>query len=107
MRDLGTRDGGTVCTDMTKALQKTFTDTVGRRNPEVRGKSCGEIMTFALRSIPDDQLKQFSAAKIESVKVDGANGSFAYRLPHLTTNGKVAKEGGAWKVSCCVPGQES
>jgi hypothetical protein len=107
VRDLGTRDGQAVCGDMTKALQKMFTDTVARSNPEVRGKSCGEIMSLALQSIPSDQLKQFSTAKIESVKVDGDNGSFIYRLRDLTVNGKVAKEGDAWKVSCCVPGQSA
>lgn len=107
VRDLGTRDGEAVCADMTKPLQKTFTDTVARANPEVRGKSCAQIMTLALRSIPADQLKQFSTAKIESVKVDGADGSFVYRLRDLAVNGKVAKEGDAWKVSCCVPGQSA
>jgi hypothetical protein len=107
VRDLGTRNGQSVCADMTKALQKTFTDTVGRSNPEVRGKSCAEIMTLALRSIPDDQLKQFSTAKIDSVKVNGDDGSFVYRLRDLTVNGKVAKEADAWKVSCCVPGQSA
>lgn len=90
---------------MTQALQKSFTDTVGRANPEVRGKSCGEIMTLALRSIPADRLKKLSAAKIENVKVDGDNGSFVYHVRDLVVNGKVAKEGDAWKVSCCVPGQ--
>ena len=107
VRDLGTRDGNAVCADMTKPLQKTFTDTVARSNPEVRGKSCAEIMTLALRSIPDDQLKEFSTAKIADVKVDGDNGSFVYHLRDLMVNGKVAKEGDAWKVSCCVPGQSA
>ena len=107
VRDLGTRDGEAVCADMTKALQKTFTDTVARSNPEVRGESCAEIMTLALRSIPSDQLKQFSTAKIADVKVDGASGSFVYHLRDLMVNGKVAKEGDAWKVSCCVPGQSA
>ena len=82
-------------------------DTVEHANPEVRGKPCGEIMTLALRSIRNDELQQFSTAKIENVKVAGANGSFVYRVRDLTVNGKVAKEGDAWKVSCCVPGQES
>jgi hypothetical protein len=107
VHDLGARDGDAVCSDMTKALQKQFTDTVGQGNPEVRGQSCGQIMTLALRSIPYDQLQEFSAAKIESVKVDGAAGSFVYRLRDLKVNGKVAQESGGWKVSCCVPGQES
>lgn len=107
VRDLGTRDGHAVCADMTKALQKQFTDSVGRSNPEVRGKSCAEIMTLALRSIPSDQLKQFSTAKIESVKVEGDSGSFVYHVRDLSVDGKVTKEADAWKVSCCVPGQDA
>jgi hypothetical protein len=106
VHDLGARDGDAVCADMTKALQKQFTDTVSRANPEVQGQTCGRIMTQALQSIPYDQLQQFSTAKIESVKVDGSAGSFVYRLRDLKVNGKVAQESGAWKVSCCVPGQD-
>jgi hypothetical protein len=107
VHDLGSRDGEAVCADMTKALQKQFTDTVGRANPEVKGRSCGDIMSLALRSIPSDQLQAFTAAKIESVKVTGSTGTFVYRLHDIKVDGKVAKEGGKWKVSCCVPGQES
>lgn len=107
VHDLGARDGDAVCSDMTKALQKQFTDTVSKANPEVQGQTCGQIMTQALESIPFDQLQQFSAAKIENVKVDGSGGSFVYRLRDLKVNGKVAQESGGWKVSCCVPGQES
>jgi hypothetical protein len=106
VHDLGARDGDAVCADMTKALQKQFTDTVSRANPEVQGQTCGQIMSQALQSIPYDQLQQFSTAKIESVKVDGSAGSFVYRLRDLKVNGKVAQESGAWKVSCCVPGQD-
>jgi hypothetical protein len=106
VHDLGSRDGEAVCADMTKALQTEFTDTVGRANPQVQGRSCGEIMSLALRSIPSDQLEQFSSAKIEDVKVTGATGTFVYRLRDLKVNGKVTREGGPWKVSCCVPGQE-
>jgi hypothetical protein len=106
VHDLGSRDGEAVCADMTKALQKQFTDTVGRGNPEVQGRGCGEIMSLALRSIPSDQLQQFSTAKIESVKVTGSTGTFVYRLRDLKVNGKVAQEGSRWKVSCCVPGQD-
>ena len=106
VHDLGARDGDAVCADMTKALQKQFTETVGRGNPEVRGQPCGQIMTLALRSIPYDQLQQFTAAKIQDVKVDGSTGSFVYRLRDLKVNGRVAQDGGDWKVSCCVPGQE-
>jgi hypothetical protein len=106
VHDLGARDGDAVCADMTKGLQKQFTDTVSRANPEVQGQTCGQIMSQALQSIPYDQLQQFSTAKIESVKVDGSAGSFVYRLRDLKVNGKVAQESGAWKVSCCVPGQD-
>ena len=106
VHDLGSRDGEAVCADMTKALQTQFTDTVGRANPEVQGRSCGDIMSLALRSIPSDQLEQFSSAKIESVKVTGSTGTFVYRLRDLKVNGEVAREGDLWKVSCCVPGQE-
>ena len=63
-------------------------------------------MSLALRSLPYDQLQQFSTAKIESVKLTGATGTFVYRLRDLKVDGKVAREGGAWKVSCCVPGQD-
>jgi hypothetical protein len=106
VHDLGARDGEAVCGDMTRALQRDFTDAVSKGNPEVRGQACGQIMTLALRSIPYDQLKQFSTAKIESVKVKDTAGSFVYRLRDLKVNGRMAREGGAWKVSCCVPGQE-
>jgi hypothetical protein len=106
VHDLGARDGDAVCADMTRALQKQFTETVSRGNPEVRGQACGQIMTLALRSIPYDQLKQFSTAKIESVEVKDSAGSFVYRLRDLKVDGKMTREGGAWKVSCCVPGQE-
>jgi hypothetical protein len=107
VHDLGARDGDAVCADMTKALQKEFTDAVSKANPEVQGQSCGQIMSQALQSIPYDQLQQFSSAKIESVKVDGTAGSFVYRLHDVKVDGRVAQEGGAWKVSCCVPGQDS
>ena len=106
VHDLGSRDGEAVCADMTKALQKQFTDTVGRANPEVKGRSCGDIMSLALRSIPADQLQAFSAAEIDSPKVTGSTGTFVYRLHDIKVNGKVAKESGKWKVSCCVPGQD-
>ena len=77
-----------------------------RANPEVKGRSCGEIMSLALRSLPSDQLEQFTTAKIESVEGDGQNGTFVYRLHDIRVDGKVAREGGPWKVSCCVPGQD-
>jgi hypothetical protein len=107
VHDLGARDGDAVCADMTKALQNQFTEAVSKANPEVQGQTCGQIMTQALQSIPYDQLQQFSTAKIESVKVNGSAGSFVYRLHDLKVDGRVAQESGAWKVSCCVPGQDS
>jgi hypothetical protein len=105
VHDLGSRDGEAVCADMTKALQKQFTDTVGRGNPQVKGRSCGDIMSLALQSIPSDQLEAFSAAKIQTVKVSGSKGTFLYRLHDIRVDGQVARESGRWKVSCCVPGQ--
>jgi len=106
VHDLGSRDGEKVCADMTKALQKQFTDAVERANPEVQGRGCGEIMSLALRSIPSDQLDQFSTAEIQDVQVTDKTGTFVYRLRDLRVDGKVSKEAGPWKVSCCVPGQE-
>ena len=106
VRDLGTRDGAGVCNHMTKALQRTFVTTMTRANPQTRGMACGEIMTRALESIPSDQLDAFTTAKIDDVKVTGAKGTFVYRLHDVGVDGQVAREGGAWKVSCCVPGQE-
>lgn len=106
VHDLGSRDGEAVCADMTKALQEQFTDSVERANPQVQGRGCGEIMTLALRSIPSEQLDAFTEAKIEGVKVNGKTGTFIYRLHDIRVDGKVSKEAGPWKVSCCVPGQE-
>jgi hypothetical protein len=105
VRDLGSRDGEAVCRDMTKSLQRQFTDAVARANPEVAGQGCGRVMTTALRSIPAEQLDRFASAKIENVETDGSSGSFTYRLGDIRVDGKVAKEDGDWKVSCCVPGQ--
>lgn len=107
VHNLGARDGEAVCSDMTKALQKQFTDAVGQANPEVQGRSCGDIMSLALRSIPTEQLDAFTEANIENVKVNGKTGTFVYRLHDIRVDGKVSKEAGPWKVSCCVPGQET
>lgn len=104
---LGQRDGEGVCADMTPRLRRTFVTEITKANPQVTGLRCGEIMAQALRSIPTEQLDSFATAKIESVEVRGTSGSFVYRLRDLTVNGKVAKVADAWKVSCCVPGQES
>lgn len=104
---LGQRDGEGVCAAMTPRLRRTFVTEITKANPQVTGLRCGEIMAQALRSIPTEQLDSFATARIESVEVRGTSGSFVYRLRDLTVNGKVAKVGDAWKVSCCVPGQES
>ena len=106
VHDLGHRDGEAVCADVTKARRKELIEGLVRDNPEVKGRSCGDIMSLALRSLPYDQLQQFSTAKIESVKLTGSTGTFVYRLRDLRVDGKVTREGGAWKVSCCVPGQD-
>ena len=107
VHDLGARNGAKVCSDMTGALQRTFVTTVSRANPEVQGLICGEIMDQALKSLPQEQLSAFTTARIVDVKLDGATGSFAYRLHDVDLPGKLAHEAGAWKVSCCVPGQQS
>jgi hypothetical protein len=106
VHDLGHRDGEAVCADVTKARRTQFIDALVRANPEVKGRRCGDVMSLALRSIPYDQLQEFSTAKIESVRLTGSAGTFVYRLRDLRFDGKVAREGGAWKVSCCVPGQD-
>jgi len=105
VHDLGNRDGGAVCGDVTTALRKQITDAVVRANPQVEGRSCGEIMTLILRSLPSDQLDQFTTAKIENTKVTGKKGTFVYRLHDIRVDGQVTRAEGPWKVSCCVPGQ--
>ena len=100
---LGKRDGAGTCARMTKGLQRQFTDAVVRSAPQFRGRPCGRVMQTALDTIPAAQLKQFSQAKIEDLKVDGDTGTFRYTLGKIRVNGKVAKENGDWKVSCCVP----
>ena len=105
VHDLGNRDGEAVCGDVTAPLRKQITDAVVKANPEVTGRSCGEIMTLILRSLPSDQLDQFTTAKIENTKVAGKNGTFVYRLHDIRVDGKVTRTEGPWRVSCCVPGQ--
>jgi hypothetical protein len=100
---LGKRDGAGTCQQMTKALQRQFTEAVVRSAPQFRGRPCGQVMQTALDTIPVAQLKQFSQAKIDDLKVDGDTGTFRYTLGKIRVNGKVAKENGDWKVSCCVP----
>jgi hypothetical protein len=62
------------------------------------------VMQAALDTISPAQLKQFSEAKIEDLKLDGDKGTFRYTLDKIRVDGRVAKEDGEWKVSCCVPG---
>jgi hypothetical protein len=100
---LGKRDGAGTCGRMTKALQRQFTDAVVRSAPQFRGRPCAQVMQTALNSIPAAQLKQFSQAKIQDLKVNGDRGTFRYTLGKINVDGKVAKEDGDWKVSCCVP----
>jgi hypothetical protein len=103
VKTLGKRDGPGTCARMTKGLQRQFTDAVVRTAPQFRGRSCQDVMQTALNTIPAAQLKQFAAAKIDDLKVDGDTGSFRYTLGKIRVQGKVAKENGDWKVSCCVP----
>src|SRR3954465_13901624 len=104
VRTLGKRDGAGTCARMTKGLQRQFTDAVVRSAPQFRGRACPAVMQAALDTIPASQLKQFSQAKIDDLKVKDDTGSFRYTLGKIRVNGKVAKESGDWKVSCCVPG---
>ena len=103
VRTLGKRDGAGTCARMTKGLQRQFTDAVVRSAPQFRGRACPAVMQAALDTIPATQLKQFSQAKIDDLKVKDNSGSFRYTLGKIRVNGKVAKESGDWKVSCCVP----
>jgi hypothetical protein len=103
VRTLGKRDGAGTCARMTKGLQRQFTAAVVRTAPQFRGRPCGQVMQTALDTIPAAQLGQFSKAKIEGLKVDGDRGSFRYTLGKIRVAGRVAKEDGDWKVSCCVP----
>jgi hypothetical protein len=104
VRTLGKRDGAGTCGRMTKGLQRQFTDAVARSAPQFRGRACAPVMQAALNTIPAAQLRQFSQAKIQDLKVKGDTGTFRYTLGKINVNGRVAKEGGDWRVSCCVPG---
>ena len=105
VQKLGKRDGAGTCEEMTKQLQQQFLRAAVRTNAQFRGRSCTQVMQTALDSIAPAQLRQFAGAKIENVKVDGDRGTFRYTLGQIRVDGKVAKEDGDWKVSCCVPGQ--
>jgi hypothetical protein len=102
---LGKRDGAGTCGQMTEQLQQQFLRAAVRTNAEFRGRNCAQVMQAALDSIAPSQLRQFSNAKIEDVKIDGDKGTFRYTLDQIRVDGQVAKEDGDWKVSCCVPGQ--
>jgi hypothetical protein len=105
VKALGKRDGKDVCSHMTKGLQQRFASALTLANPGVTG-DCTKLMQDALDSLPPDQLAQFGSASIDDVRVTGSTGSFTYALKTAKVQGKVAKEGGSWKVSCCVPGQD-
>jgi hypothetical protein len=104
VHDFGKRDGKAICDDMTRALQGQFRATVVQANPQVKGQSCANLMNLALASLPQDQLRRFASAKIDRVEVDGSQGTFRYHLGSINVPGKVAKEDGEWKVSCCLQG---
>jgi hypothetical protein len=101
---LGRRDGAGACARMTRGLQRQFLAAIARADARFGHQPCADAMTAALGTIPSDQLERFSQAKIENLKVAGDSGSFRYTLGQIRVDGEVAKEGGAWKVSCCVPG---
>jgi hypothetical protein len=101
---LGKRNGAGTCARMTKGLQRQFTDAVTKADARFDGRSCGEVMQAALDTIKPDQLRQFAGAKIDNLKVDGDKGTFRYTLGRIKVDGRVAKEDGDWRVSCCVPG---
>jgi hypothetical protein len=101
---LGKRNGAGTCALMTKGLQRQFTDAVTKADVRFRGRSCGQVMQAALDTIPPDQLRQFGRAKIDNLKLDGDKGTFRYTLDKIRVDGRVAKEDGDWRVSCCVPG---
>src|SRR3954447_14798766 len=100
---LGTGDGAGACARMRKGLQPQFLGAISRLDPRFGGQPCPRAMSAALRTIPPEQLKSFSQAKIEALKLKGDTGTFRYTLGQIRVNGRVAKEGDDWKVSCCVP----
>jgi hypothetical protein len=101
---LGKRDGAGTCARMTKGLQQQFTAAVVKADARFKGRSCTQVMQAALDTIPPEQLRDFSKAKIDDLKIDGDKGTFRYTLGTIRVDGRVAKEDGDWKVSCCVPG---
>jgi hypothetical protein len=102
---LGRRDGTAVCAHMTTGLQQRFASSVTLANPGLTGE-CPKLMQAALNSVPPAQLGQFATAKIVGVQITGDTGSFTYAVKGgAKVDGRVAKQDGSWKVSCCVPGQ--
>src|SRR3954453_2802721 len=101
---LGKGNGAAACERMTKGLQRQFLAAVSRLDKRFAGEPCQRAMSAALQTTPPDQLKRFSQAKIQVLKVKDDAGTFRYTLGQIRVNGRVAKEDGAWKVSCCVPG---
>src|SRR3954451_22990848 len=100
---LGKGDGACTCTRMTKGLHLQSPDPVVRPAPQFRGRPGGQVMQTDLDTIPAAQLRQFGDAKIQDLKVKGDSGTFRYTLGKINVDGRVAKESGDWKVSCCVP----
>jgi hypothetical protein len=105
--DFGKRDGQGLCNHMTTQLQNRFVQTLTKANPDQRGKRCAQLMQAAVDQLPDEQVTQFASARIKDLRLDnsGRTGSFRYSVGQIGVEGQVAREGGGWKVSCCVPGQ--
>ena len=102
---LGDGDGKGTCAQMTTGLQQQFTAAVARTTARFKGKGCAEVMQAALDTIPKSQLQQFGKAQIRNVRLNEAEdrGTFVYRVGKIDVDGRVAKQNGDWKVSCCVP----
>jgi hypothetical protein len=105
VRALGKADGRGTCAHMTHGLQQRFASGAMFANPGLSG-DCPTLMQAELDALPPDSRRRFGAATIANLKLKGPTGTFTYTLTGTRIVGKVAKEGGAWKVSCCVPGQD-
>ena len=106
---LGKRNGTGTCALMTKDRQRAFDRIeawVGLEPSQAQMTilPSGAVMQAALDTIQPDQLRQFGKAKIDNLKLDGDKGTFRYTLGTIQVDGRVAKEDGDWRVSCCVPG---
>jgi hypothetical protein len=106
--DFGKRDGHGLCEHMTTQLRQRFVHTLTKANPDELGRSCAQLMQAAVDQLPDEQVTQFAAARIKDMRLDdsGRTGNFRYSVGQIAIQGQVAREAGAWKVSCCVPGQQ-